>query len=199
MLIFEFDASVAYWLPQVYMPPVNLMKVLFTMFTSATCFSNGTEHLSAAFLKWRTRQTSERKDHQSFLTKQTAPPQTWTLRRLMLFRKFFCLLLYWSIKQGNNQVGHCWLSQQRTWIGFHMPKWFIRFTDSFFFYSNPCSSCGFSANFCAFLTDMNKLVPCNRGVFPFLPNKQPPQENRDCDSCFLSCGLIHTFLVSYLF
>lgn len=120
MLIFESDANVAYWLLLVYMPPVNLMKVLFTMFTSATCFSNGTERLSAAFLKLRTRQTSERKDHQSFLTKQTAPPQTWTLRcarRLMLFSEFFCHLL-WSIKQGNNRVRHCWLPQQGTcgWI-----------------------------------------------------------------------------------
>lgn len=120
MLIFEFNASVAYWLLQVYVPPVNLMKVLFTVFTSATCFSNGTEHLSAAYLKWRTRQTSERKDHQSLLTKQTAPPQTRTLQcagRLMLFQEFFCHLLC-SIKQGNNQVRHCRLSQQRTcgWI-----------------------------------------------------------------------------------
>lgn len=51
MLILESDANVAYCSLLVSMPPVNLMKVLFTMFTSATCFSDGTERLSAVFFK----------------------------------------------------------------------------------------------------------------------------------------------------
>lgn len=49
--LLSFESDEANWLFLVDMPSVTLMKVLFTVFTSATCFSDGSQRLSAAFFK----------------------------------------------------------------------------------------------------------------------------------------------------
>lgn len=49
------------------------------------------------------------------------------------------------------------------------------------------SLCGCSANFCRFLTDMDKPAESRRGGLPFLANKQPPDLTRTPAATAFSC------------